>query len=189
MGGGGRKGASNEEAARDSSVLHLARESWILPFGETNSVGAVEGETVQCLPARGRSALLSLLNALTFSGEKDHYYCYRYHLLGAAPAQLRNCCENIQRLDSKPSFIRSALCAALSHRYRQRGGNPTLAVMPLNSVPPAPLSSLAPASGAGILHPHYTSATLITTCSRAVILHLTVTMTAPPLRGLAGFLS
>lgn len=59
--------------------------------------------------------------------------------------------------------------------------------MPLDSVPSAPRSSLAPASDAGILYPHYTSATLITTCSRAVILHLTVTMTAPPLRGLAGF--
>lgn len=51
-----------------------------------------------------------------------------------------------------------------------------------------PRSGLAPAVGAGNLHPHYTSATLITTCSRAVILHLTVTMTAPPLRGLAAFL-
>lgn len=65
----------------------------------------------------------------------------------------------------------------------------SLAGMPLTGVPSAPQSSLAPVAGAGILHPHYTSATLITTCSRAVILHLTVTMTAPPLRGLAGFLS
>lgn len=66
---------------------------------------------------------------------------------------------------------------------------PALARMPLGrGVPSAARSSLAPAAGAGNLHPHYTSATLITTCSRAVILHLTVTMTAPPLRGLAGFL-
>lgn len=104
-----------------------------------------------------------------------------------------NYCENIQPLESKPpltacSPLSGVPCAAPSHRSRQRGGNPSLAGMPLNGVPSAPRSSLAPALGAGILHPHYTSATLITTCSRAVILHLTVTMTAPPLRGLAGFL-
>lgn len=61
----------------------------------------------------------------------------------------------------------------------------SLAGMPLSGVPSAPRSSLALAPGAGILHPHYTCATLITTCCLADILHLAVTMTAPPLRGMA----
>jgi len=38
---------------------------------------------------------------------------------------------------------------------------------------------LAQTTEGGILHPHYTAATLITSCSRDVILHLPVTMTAP----------
>lgn len=44
--------------------------------------------------------------------------------------------------------------------------------------PPA-RSSLAQITEGGILHPHYIAATLITSCSRDVILHLLVTMTAP----------
>lgn len=44
--------------------------------------------------------------------------------------------------------------------------------------PPA-RSSLAQTTEGGILHPHYIAATLITSCSRDVILHLLVTMTAP----------
>lgn len=44
---------------------------------------------------------------------------------------------------------------------------------------PTARSSLAQTTEGGILHPHYTAATLITSCSRDVILHLLVTMTAP----------